>query len=233
MTTSFTLGPEVYDAWYRTPLGAAAHGIELAAIESVTAPQPGERALDAGCGSGIWSVWLAERGLDVTGLDRDPSMLAAARRRLPTGRFLEGDLTALPFADAQFDLALAVTVFTFLDRCERLRAARELLRVLRPGGRLIIGDLARFSLWAARRRLKAWRGSATWQSARFTSARDLRRLLLAAGAEHIRTRYTLYLPPLGWSPLTARAQLLERLAQPLGPVGAGFVVARAERSYAS
>jgi ubiquinone/menaquinone biosynthesis C-methylase UbiE len=230
MSTSFPVGPDVYDAWYRTPLGAAAHRIELAAIERLAAPRGGERALDAGCGSGIWSAWLAERGLDVTGLDRDASMLAAARRRLRAARFVEGDLTALPFDDEQFDLALAVTVFTFLDQGERTRAAGELLRVLRPGGRLIIGDLARLSLWAAQRRLKAWRGSATWKSARFVSALELRRLLLTAGAERVGTRYALYLPPLEWPLLTEHAQLLERLGRPLGPLGAGFVVAGAERA---
>jgi 2-polyprenyl-3-methyl-5-hydroxy-6-metoxy-1,4-benzoquinol methylase len=51
------------DAWYRTPVGAAAHRVELAAIDQLAAPHAGERALDAGCGSGIYSAWLAKRGL--------------------------------------------------------------------------------------------------------------------------------------------------------------------------
>jgi SAM-dependent methyltransferase len=231
--TAFPVAPDDYDAWYRTPLGAAAHRIELAAIEQLAEPRAGERALDAGCGSGIYSAWLTELGLLVTGVDRDPRMLGAARRQAPSASFREGELTALPFAAGEFDLALAVTVFSFLDERQRVRAARELVRVIRPGGRVVIADLAPLSLWAAQRRVKAWLGSATWRAARFTSARVLHRLLLAAGADRVRTRYALYVPPIGWPPLLARAELLERLRRPLGPVGAAFVVAGAERPPAS
>jgi SAM-dependent methyltransferase len=227
VSAAFPVAPDAYEAWYRTPLGAASHRIELAAIEELATPRPDERALDAGCGSGLYSAWLAHRGLAVTGIDRDPRMLAAALRRVPSARFREGDVTALPLADGEFDLAVAVTVFAFLGERERARAAGELLRVLRPGGRLVIGDLARLSLWAVQRRIKAWRGSATWRSARPTSARELRRMLSAAGAVDVCTRYALYLPPVGWPPLVARAELLERMGRPLGPLGAGFVVARA------
>jgi SAM-dependent methyltransferase len=172
---------------------------------------------------------LPSAALVVTGVDRDPGMLAVARRRVPSTSFREADLTALPFAAGEYDLAVAVTVFSCLSESRRARAAREQVRVLRPGGRVVIGDLAPVSLWAAQRRVKAWRGSATWRGARFTSARTLRRLLLAAGAARVRTRYALYLPPIGWPPLLARAELLERLGRPLGPLGAVFVVARAER----
>jgi hypothetical protein len=103
------------------------------------------------------------------------------------------------------------------------------MRVVRQGGRVVIGDLARMNLWAVQRRVKGWRGSATWRAARFVSARELRRLLLAAGAGRVSTRYGLYLPPIGWPPLVGQAERLERLGRPLGPLGAAFVVARAER----
>ena len=99
-----------YDAWYATPLGSASHRIEAALIDELAAPRPGERALDAGCGAGIYTAWLAGRGLAATGLDVDPRMLAAARRKAPEATLVEGDVTRLPFADGEFDLALAVTV---------------------------------------------------------------------------------------------------------------------------
>ena len=150
-----------YDAWYETALGAAAHSIELRLIAALAAPERGERALEVGCGTGIYTAWLADQGLDVTGFDRDPAMLAAARAKAPEAQLVQGDATALPFAEGGFDLALAVTLFCFLDGRQQLAAARELVRVVRPGGRVVVGELAPYSLWAAQRRIKGWRGSAT------------------------------------------------------------------------
>jgi len=218
-----------YDAWYGTPLGAVSHRIELALVESLALPKAGERALDAGCGTGIYTAWLVERGAEVTGLDIDPVFLAAARKKTPSARLVEGDATRLPFADGEFDLVLAVTLFCFLSDAQRAAAARELLRVTRPGGRVVVGELNRFSLWAAQRRVKGWRGSKTWKAAHFTTAGELRRLFRAAGAATVTARYGLYLPPVDRPAIVARAGALERAGRVLGPLGAAFVAARAER----
>jgi len=226
------LDPATYDAWYATPLGGATHRIELALVTGLASPRPGERALDAGCGTGVYVAWLAAQGLAVTGLDADPRMLAVARARVPEASLVEGDVTRLPFPDGEFDLTIAVTVLCFLTDPDRERAARELVRVTRPGGRVVVGELARASLWAAQRRVKAWLGSATWRATRFTTARELEQLFRQAGAERTETRHGLYLPPLDRSWLAARADLWERLGRPLGSLGAAFVVVRADRGDA-
>jgi ubiquinone/menaquinone biosynthesis C-methylase UbiE len=109
----------------------------------------GEQVLDVGCGTGTLAVEAARaaRGVRMTGLDADPSILGRARRRaadagLAIG-FDEGRSTALPYADASFDLVLSTLFFHHLTDDAKHRTAAELVRVLRPGGRLVVGDLGR------------------------------------------------------------------------------------------
>lgn len=101
--------------------------------------------LDVGCGVGGTIASINERasGVRLTGLNIDPRQLDVARARVHarpgnTVRFITGDACALPFADASFDVVLALEcIFHFSDRARFLAEAR---RVLRPGGRLCLTD---------------------------------------------------------------------------------------------
>jgi demethylmenaquinone methyltransferase/2-methoxy-6-polyprenyl-1,4-benzoquinol methylase len=96
--------------------------------------RPGDRVLDACCGTGDLAVACARAGGRVTGLDFSEAMLERARRKAPALEWTAGDLLALPFADASFD---AATVGFGVRNVDDLPLAlRELRRVLRPGGRL-------------------------------------------------------------------------------------------------
>jgi ubiquinone/menaquinone biosynthesis C-methylase UbiE len=99
-------------------------------------------ALDAGCGTGFLSFELAARGHRVTGVDFAPAMLAEARRkaaeRTVSVRFEEADAEHLPFPGASFDLAISRHVLWTLPHPEA--AIDEWVRVLRPGGRLVVID---------------------------------------------------------------------------------------------
>lgn len=106
-----------------------------AALDAARVTQ-GTRLLDAGCGAGLVSVLASFRGAQVTAFDASPGLLAVARQRLPGADVREGDLEALPFADASFDAVVAVnSVFYAADMAA---AMRELVRVARPGGRVVI-----------------------------------------------------------------------------------------------
>jgi SAM-dependent methyltransferase len=87
------------------------------------------RVLDAGCGEGHVTAWLAEalRGSDVTGVDGRGKALAACRRRNPRVRTVQADVRALPFGDAEFDLVLCTEVLEHLS--EPRQTLRELSRV--------------------------------------------------------------------------------------------------------
>jgi SAM-dependent methyltransferase len=94
------------------------------------------RLLDAGCGAGLLALLASFRGAQVTAVDASPGLLAIARQRLPAADVREGDLEALPFADASFDAVAAVnSVFYAADMGA---AMRELVRVARRGGRVVI-----------------------------------------------------------------------------------------------
>lgn len=217
-----------YDAWFETPLGRALDLAESGALMTLAAPLPGEHALDAGCGTGIYTRRLAERGLEVTGVDLDREMLAAARIKAPAAHLVEGDVTSLPFEDASFDLVLSVTVLCFVP--EPQRAVRELVRVTRPGGRVVLGELNRWSAWAAWRRIKGWGGSERWRAAHSFSPHQLGNLLTQTDAEAVVAQAAAYLPPAAPAWLIARADAVERHARHLGALGAAFSLARGRRT---
>jgi len=92
--------------------------------------------LEIGVGSGRLLARLAERGWEVTGIDAAPRMLELARARVPSGRLEVARAEELPFEDASFDAVVAVGVLEYGDLEASLR---ELARVLRPGGRAVLG----------------------------------------------------------------------------------------------
>jgi demethylmenaquinone methyltransferase / 2-methoxy-6-polyprenyl-1,4-benzoquinol methylase len=101
--------------------------------------RPGDRVLDACCGTGDLAVACARTGGKVTGLDFSPRMLERARRKSSAVTWIEGDLLALPFVDGSFD---AATVgFGVRNVADLGRGLAELARVLVPGGRLGILEI--------------------------------------------------------------------------------------------
>jgi SAM-dependent methyltransferase len=96
----------------------------------------GTRLLDAGCGAGLLALLARLRGAQVTALDASPGLLAIARQRLPAADVREGDLQALPFAAASFDAVTAVNSVFYAQ--DMVAAMRELVRVVRRGGRVVV-----------------------------------------------------------------------------------------------
>jgi demethylmenaquinone methyltransferase/2-methoxy-6-polyprenyl-1,4-benzoquinol methylase len=110
-------------------------------ITAETVVRPGDRVLDACCGTGDLAVAAREAGGKVTGLDFSERMLERARRKAPELEWVRGDLLALPFDDATFD---AATVgFGVRNVADLERALAELRRVVRPGGRLGVLEITR------------------------------------------------------------------------------------------
>jgi SAM-dependent methyltransferase len=131
----------------------------------------------------------------------------------------------LPYADQTFDVVTCVTVLTFIADPEV--AVREMARVLRPGGRLVIGDLGKWSYWAARRRIRGWLGATLWRAARFRSANELAATIKRGGLTIHAIRGAIFFPP--WVPLD---RLMAPFDLSLGRAtrfGAAFVAIQATR----
>ena len=222
-----TIGPEAYKGWRATSLGSLTEAIEQRLVLELMGDVGGVRLLDAGCGDGALVCEAAARGAEVTGIDPDEAMLITARTRAANAgvraTFLEGRAERLPFPDASFDMVVSITVLCFVPDAGSV--LREMARVLRPGGRLVLGELGRWNLWAARRRVLGWLGSHTWKAARFRTAGELRILAEHEGLLVTMQRGAIYYPPVG-----ALARVLAPLDPWLGRIttaGAAFIAMKA------
>ena len=127
----------VYDAMNRVM--TAGLDQRWRALTAAKVVRPGDRVLDACCGTGDLALAAHEAGGHVTGLDFSEPMLERARRKSDAIEWVRGDLLELPFEDASFD---AATVGFGVRNVSDLRLAlAELRRVLRPGGRLAILEI--------------------------------------------------------------------------------------------
>ncbi|MBI2527057.1 MAG: class I SAM-dependent methyltransferase [Candidatus Rokubacteria bacterium] len=165
---------------------------------------PGARLLELGCGAGTYVRLLAKRGHPVVGLDYS---LPSLERSLASdsgglGRYVAGEAYALPFASGSFEGLLCIGVLQALTRPEE--ALREMLRVLGPGGRLLVETLNPWSPLALTRRM---RSRLTGEPLRlhYGAPRGIERALGATGARAL-SRISLLLPP----------RSLPGLADPLG-----------------
>jgi ubiquinone/menaquinone biosynthesis C-methylase UbiE len=163
-----------YESWYETT-GRRADRLEKALLKWLLAsfPQAGS-LLEVGCGTGHFTRWFEDLGLQAVGLDRSLPMLVEAIRlgRLPC---MHGDALALPFLNDAFDLVALITTLEFV--ADPAQALGEALRVCRQG--LLLGVLNRQSLlgWQLTKE-----GGPIWDVARFFTPAELTHLVQHAAA---------------------------------------------------
>jgi SAM-dependent methyltransferase len=224
------LEPTAYRRWYETPLGKRVDADEKTIVFALAELKPGEQVLDIGCGDGNFTGPAAERTGCAVGLDRSPGMLRAAQARfseIAGLRWVQGDAVRLPFPDASFDAVLIVTVLCFSETPQQV--VDEAFRVLRPGGRLVLGELGRCSPWAFTRRLRGLAGSHTWRDAHFFGVRALRALLRHAGFSNLTSDAAVYYPPLQRLARIGATAPIEQLGRRCCPWAGAFLVVRGRR----
>ena len=178
MTTTqmFDPWPERYEQWFTTPIGKLIKAYEAELVLEMLRPLHGDRILDAGCGTGVFTQDVISKGAAVVGLDLSFPMLTRAREKLSGTGFtaLQGDMTRLPFKDRTFDRSLSITAIEFIP--DARPAVAELFRVTRPGGLIVVATLNRLSPWAERRRRSGKEGHSLFHDVVFRSPKDMRHL---------------------------------------------------------
>jgi len=169
--------PERYDDWFTTPIGELVREYEKELIISLLKPKKGDKILDAGCGTGVFTDDILEHGAPVFGIDISLPMITRAEEKLEGCRFFPalGTMICLPFAENTFDKAVSITALEFIE--DGRKAVEELFRVTKKGGTVLVATLNSLSSWAAERRRKAKKGqSSLFEKVIFRSPEEINAL---------------------------------------------------------
>lgn len=126
----------------------------LTAVTDLVGGRPGEWVLEVGSGTGNLAAQLRKAGYLVIGVEPSPEMRRQSRRKLPDTPVVAGHFLHLPVPDGTYRAAVSTYAFHHLTDDEKPRSARELLRAVQPGGRVIVADIA-YEHELARQRLFA------------------------------------------------------------------------------
>lgn len=144
---------QAYDSWYESKLGQFVDQLETELAFSMFSPRSGMKILDAGCGTGNFTLKLAGRGLEVIGVDISPPMLEKAREKVARIdkelkiSFKEMNVLETEFPDSYFDGIFSVAVIEFLEDEKKEDLIQEMFRVVKPGGKVLIGSINADSDW--------------------------------------------------------------------------------------
>ena len=183
-----------YDRWYESKLGEFVDKVETELAFSLFEPVHGMKILDVGCGTGNFSMKLAEKGCEVVGIDVSEKMLNEARKKVAEKglniKFYNMDVCNMSFSDEKFDGVFSMAAFEFIKEPEK--AYKEMYRVLKQNEYLLIGTINRESKWGEFYISKSLRGDSIFKYADFKSSDDLKSW---NGREIVDSGECLFIPP--------------------------------------
>lgn len=164
-----------YDEWYDGKIGKFADEVETRLAFDMFLPRRGSRVLDVGCGTGNFSIKLAGYGCHVTGVDLSEKMLEIAKSKAKREKrditFLPMDVYHLKFPDGYFDDVFSMAAFEFIKKPKK--AYNEMFRVLKPGGRLLIGTINPESRWGDMYKSDGFQKNSVFKHAMFITLQQL------------------------------------------------------------
>lgn len=177
--TLFDTWTAKYDNWFKTSWGIFVKEYESRLLLKLLNPLPGEKILDLGCGTGVFTIDVMASGPTITGVDISQPMLRKAVMKTSKYAFtgICADMRALPFADSSFDKVLSMTALEFIEDAKQ--AIAEIDRVTRKKGTIVLTTLNSLSPWAKRRLKAAQKGHSLFQKIFFRSPDEMRSLVPA------------------------------------------------------
>ena len=160
----------LYDTWYERPKNKRLVALEQEALLEMMEPQNGETLLEVGCGTGVFSHYFGQKGLEVIGVDISKDMLAVARNKGNGVLLVLGDACRLPFPDNAFDITTAITTIEFTQHPGLV--LQELFRICKRI--VVLGVLNKLSWLGLKRKLKS---TTFFSQATFYSVRGLIHLI--------------------------------------------------------
>lgn len=165
--------PVTYDQWFTTSIGQLVKKVEGELLFDLIKPKPGDLILDAGCGTGVFTLDLLHLGCPIIGIDLSMPMLLRAKQKARgyPFRIVRADLLSLPFSENSFDKVISVTALEFIE--DGRGAIDELFRVTKRGGSLVVATLNSLSPWALQRKAEARQKHTIFERAIFRSPEEL------------------------------------------------------------
>lgn len=165
--------PKRYDAWFTTPIGQLVKKYESELLLRFLRPRSDEFILDAGCGTGVFTLDILSFGAHVVGVDLSLPMLSRAAQKAEAYCFdaVMANISLLPFPENVFDKVVSVTALEFIEDAKR--AIEELFRVTKRGSHIVVATLNSLSPWAERRKAEAKKGHPLFQKTIFRSPDEL------------------------------------------------------------
>ncbi|MFW5821553.1 MAG: class I SAM-dependent methyltransferase [Bacteroidota bacterium] len=130
---------EEYDAYYLSDFGKQVDKIEKEMISGLLKNIPRGEMIDVGCGTGHWTEFFVDKGFKVKGIDASTAMLNIARNKKINADFLQADSEDLPFEDESQHFVASIAMLEFVENREKV--IDEIYRILKKGGRFILGAL--------------------------------------------------------------------------------------------
>jgi ubiquinone/menaquinone biosynthesis C-methylase UbiE len=208
-----------YDTWFADRPGAMYDRLEKKAISRYLSPDAkGKKLLEVGCGTGHWSRFFCECGLNVTGIDISKRMIDIAKaKNIPNASFQVADGHCLPFPDDTFDVTAAITTLEFVRDPESVVA--QMVRCTRKRvGEVLVGVLNRRASLNHRRKKDS---QGLWAAARLFSPEELEQLLQPYGRAEINVAG--FVPTQTW--LMPFASCFDCIARMLGCQKGAFIAA--------